>query len=207
MSEQIEKEDRPISNDLRNGFHHNLVHKDFWKFLGIGWQGRFYHQCVLAFGINQLPTFSIVLHPVVRYFRQNVHRNILFVDDFLFMIREWLSAQQKKFAIYTLDNLGWDMNYDKSQLEDKTKCAFIRVQHILQGKTGPQLHTFAKKDAQVKKAYKVVSKNSVKAKIPSKNWGQMHCDDACSITSKIIALQFALHIVFQVNMGVRSRDS
>ena len=52
-----------------------------------------------------------------------------------------------------------------------------------------------------------MSKNSVKAKIPSKNWGQMHCDDACSITSKIIALQFVLHIVFQVNMGFRSRDS
>ena len=68
---------------------------------------------------------------MVRYFRQNGLRNTLFVDGFLFIIRKWLLAQQAQFAIDTIEDLSWDINYDKSQLEGKTKCVFIGFNVIL----------------------------------------------------------------------------
>ena len=48
-------------------------------------------------------------------------------------------------------------------------------------------YKFCQKDAQVKKACKCSFVHKFyEGKIPSKNWGQMHCDDACSTTAKLL---------------------
>ena len=63
------------------------------------------------------------------------------------------------------------------------------------------------KDVNIKKAHKCsFFCKFYEGKIPGKNWGQIHCDDVCSSTSKIITPQFVLHIIFLFNVGVRSRD-
>ena len=104
VSEQIQEGDQLISIDLKNGFHHVKVQKRFRKYLGITWKGKYYFWCIFAFGIKSSPYyFNKILHPVVRYFRENGLHNSLFVDDFLFMIRQVFLQQQKQFALETLE--------------------------------------------------------------------------------------------------------
>ena len=82
-----------------------------------------------------------------------------------------------------------------------------RAQNILHGQKWSLVTSFAEKDTHVQKVHKCSFIHKFhEARIPSKIWGQMHCNDVCSTTSKVIAPQSVSHIVFQVNMGVRSRD-
>ena len=114
--EQIQEGDQLISIDLKNGFHHVKVQKQFKKYLGITWKGKYYFWCILTFGIKSAPYyFNKILRPVVRFFRENDLHNSLFVDDFLFMICQLLQ-KQKQFALETLEKLGWQTNYEKSKL-------------------------------------------------------------------------------------------
>ena len=122
------------------------VQKWFRKYLGITWNGKYYFWCVLAFGIKSAPYyFNKILHPVVRYFRENGLRNSLFVDDFLFMIRQLLLQQQKQFALETLEKLGWQINYEKSKLIESTNCQFIGFNVFSEGPNGPWLKVLPKK--------------------------------------------------------------
>ena len=78
VSEQIQEGDQLISIDLKNGFHHVKVQKQFRKYLGITWKGKYYFWCVLAFGIKSAPYyFNKILRPVVRFFRENGLHNSL----------------------------------------------------------------------------------------------------------------------------------
>ena len=89
--------------------------------------------------------FNKILLPVVRYFRENGLHNSLFVDDFLFMIRQLLLQQQKQFALETLEKLGWQINYKKSKLIESTNCSFIGFNVFSEGPNGPWLKVLPKR--------------------------------------------------------------
>ena len=146
VSEQIQEGDRLISIDLKNGFHHVKVQKQFRKYLGITWKGKYYFWCILALGIKSAPYyFNKILCPVVRFFRENGLHNSLFVDDFLFMISQLLLQKQKQFAFETLEKLGWQINYEKSKLIESTKCQFIGFNMFSEGPNGPWIKVLPKK--------------------------------------------------------------
>ena len=146
VSEQIQEGDQLISIDLKNGFHHVKVQKQFRKYLGITWKGKYYFWCVLAFGIKSAPYyFNKILRPVVRFFRENGLCNSLFVDDILFMICQLLLQKQKQFALETLEKLGWQINYEKGKLIESTKCQFIGFNMFSEGPNGPWIKVLPKK--------------------------------------------------------------
>lgn len=82
VAELIAPNDRLITADLKDGFHHVRIHRDFQKYLGIFWNNIFYTWTVLPFGLSCSPYFfHKFLRPVVQYFRANGLRVVIYVDD------------------------------------------------------------------------------------------------------------------------------
>ena len=81
---------------------------------------------MLAFGIKSAPFyFNKVLRPVVKFLRNQGIRNTVFVDDFLLMMQKLCATDHIEFALNTLEELGWDINFEKSVLIPSTRCHFI----------------------------------------------------------------------------------
>ena len=81
---------------------------------------------MLPFGHNCSPYFfTKVLRPVVRFFRQIGLRVVLYVDDFiLFASREDISRHKHLF-LDTLQELGWVVNFEKSDLDPSQGKEYI----------------------------------------------------------------------------------
>ena len=146
VQDQIQEHDKLISIDLENGFHHVEIKKEFQKYLGFQWSGRFYVWTVLAFGIKSAPYFFYkILRPVVTFFRQNGIRNALFVDDFLIMMKDMYVTDHTEFVLNTLQELGWHVNWSKSVLTPDTSCEFIGYVVASEGPEGPWVKVTQKK--------------------------------------------------------------
>lgn len=122
----VESDDYGVTVDLKSGFFHVPVHKSSQTYLGFEWQGSFYVWCVLPFGYCGSPYyFNKVLRPVVTYLRQNGLRVSVYVDDFINLAKLNKIHEDRDFMIKTLEDLGWHINYEKSQLEPKQDIDYI----------------------------------------------------------------------------------
>ena len=93
---------------------------------------------------SNLYFFNKTLRPIV-VFLQNGLRNALFVDDFFLMVQQNLATDHRDFLLQKLDELGWQMNFQKSSLEPSTKCTFIGFEVSSCGPNGPWLKVLPKK--------------------------------------------------------------
>ena len=101
---------------------------------------------MLPFGVKSAPYyFNKILRPVVKFLRENGIRNALFVDDFLFMIKMFQLTDHRDFALQTLQELGWSINFDKSCLVESESCEFIGFWVHSNGPSGPWLQVTQKK--------------------------------------------------------------
>ena len=126
VSELIQTGDRLYSADLKDGFFHVPVAKAFQKYLGVSWRDKFYVWCVLPQGLACSPYFFYkILRPVLQYLREQGLRLTLYVDDFLLMCKPRDSLDHKDLLLDTLRDLGWHINYEKSDLSDTTSCSYI----------------------------------------------------------------------------------
>ena len=66
------------------------------------------------------------------------------------MIRQVFLQQQKQFALETLEKLGWQINYEKSKLNESTKCQFIGFNVFSEGPNGPWIKVLPKKLHKIK---------------------------------------------------------
>ena len=123
---QIQSADILMSIDLKDGFFHVPVHPDFRKYLGICWRNNYYAWCSLPQGLACSPYyFYKVLRPVVQYLRENLVRVNLYVDDFLLMIQRSYVTDHRDLLINTLQELGWNINFEKSDLSVTTNCVYV----------------------------------------------------------------------------------
>lgn len=68
LSDVIVDNDYMITLDIKNGFHHILVHKDYRDYLGFKWKKHYFRWSVLPFGLSCSPYFfGKILRPVVTY--------------------------------------------------------------------------------------------------------------------------------------------
>lgn len=137
VSEQILTGDILYSADLKDGFFHVPVQEADQKFLGICWKGVYYVWCVLPQGLACSPYyFYKVLRPVVQYLREQGLRLTLWVDDFLLMCARSVATDHKDLLIHTLRDLGWTINFEKSDFNDNTVCSYIGYHINSQGPDG-----------------------------------------------------------------------
>lgn len=72
--------------DLKSGYHHVDIHRDYQKFLGFSWYDgekvRFYVFTVLPFGLSSAPfLFTKLLRPMVKYWRGLGYSIVVYLDD------------------------------------------------------------------------------------------------------------------------------
>ncbi len=156
VAEQIQPGDYLYSVDLQDGFFHVPVHRDFQKYLGFCWRGQYYVWCVLPQGLACSPYyFYKILRPVVQYLRENNLRINLWVDDFLLMCQPGVATDHKDLLLNTLHDLGWSVNYEKSDLTDSTVCTYIGYDIDSSGPDGlPWLQVTRKRIVKLKKDIK-----------------------------------------------------
>ena len=87
----------------------------------------------------------------MKFLRENNIRVALFVDDFLQMCKPHLSTDQREFLIQTLEDLGWTINYEKSQLTPSKSCVFVGFKISSVGDKGPWIEVLPKKINKLKR--------------------------------------------------------
>ena len=164
VADQIRSDDILHSIDLKDGFFHVPVHPTYRKYLGISWNNKYYYWCTLPQGLSCSPYyFYKVLRPVVQYLRENLLRVNLWVDDFLLMSEKRFACDHKDLLLNTLEELGWIVNYEKSDLSDSTDCTYVGFEIESNGPGGiPWLQVTKKRVTKLKKdIHRCLSKESI----------------------------------------------
>ena len=82
----FQKDDFMFSFDLKSGYHHIDIHQEHWNYLGFAWNNgskvQHYVFCVLPFGLaTACYLFTKLMHPLVKYWRGQGLRIIVYLDD------------------------------------------------------------------------------------------------------------------------------
>ena len=81
------------------------------------WKGRMFVWQVLPFGLSCSPYFfAKTLRPVIQHLRQQGLRVMTYVDDFLLCSTPQDIDRHLSILLDTLTRLGWQINFQKSQL-------------------------------------------------------------------------------------------
>ena len=175
VANQILEGDELISVDLENGFHHVDLHPDHWSYFGMCWHGQFYVWCVLPFGCSASPyIFKKILEPVTIFLRKEFALRIaLFVDDLFQMSRKCCATDNRDTLINTLEDLGWKINKDKSQLVPSQQCSFIGFDVCSVGNSGPWIKVLSVKVKKLKSYIRrVLNGDYIQARMLAKVAGQ-----------------------------------
>lgn len=204
VAELIKPEDDLFSVDLKSGFHHVPIHRDYWKYFGIQWRGQYYVWTFFPFGVSCAPYFFYkVVRPVVVYFRENFIRISPFVDDFLSMSQPAFTTDQRDFILQTFTELGWEINWEKSELEAKKELVFVGYIVSTHGQRGPWLRVTAAKIHKLKRSIKrCLSLGTVTARGLARITGQ-----CISMTKAILPAKLLLRNTYRVLSTRQNWDS
>ena len=117
----LEKDDLICTFDLKSGYHHVDIHIESQQFLGFEWCQKFYVFTVLPFGLSTACyVFTKLLRPLVKLWRGNGIRCVLYIDDGLVMSKGTdKSIHDSSFIRNSLDLAGFVVNSEKTHWEPK----------------------------------------------------------------------------------------
>ena len=122
----IQSNDSFVTIDLKDGFQHLFVHKDFRKYLGFQWKGRFYVWNVLPYGLSVSPWyFNKLIREFVTHLRARQLRFSMFVDDGILLAAPSIIVEQKLLLLKSCTDLGLNINWEKSELEPNQTVTYI----------------------------------------------------------------------------------
>ena len=82
--DSVKSKDQLVTIDLKNGYHHLSVHKDFHRYLGFKWRNKYYTWQVIPFGLAVSPYyFCKSIRQVIKYLRTQGIRISAYIDDFI----------------------------------------------------------------------------------------------------------------------------
>lgn len=112
----FEKGNYLVKFDLKSGYHHIDVCPQQHTFLGFEWRGKYYTYTVLPFGLSTAPfIFSKCLREMVKYWRKNSIKIVLYLDDGLGMSSDLENCKYvSKFVRDSLISAGFLINEGKS---------------------------------------------------------------------------------------------
>lgn len=129
----FEKEDFMFSFDLKAGYHHVDIYKEHWQYLGFAWENRgapkYYVFVVLPFGLaTACYLFTKLLTPLIKYWRGQGLRAILYLDDGRVAVNRKEAAEQASQQVRSdlqsvwtptqcLNWLGFDIDLARSMLQ------------------------------------------------------------------------------------------
>ena len=112
----FERGDYLFSFDLKSGYHHVDIAVVHQKYLGFAWGGCYYVFTVLPFGLSTACyMFTKLLRPLVRYWRGQGIRIVVYLDDGLGAATgKTEAANISKIVQSTLEQAGFVLNREKS---------------------------------------------------------------------------------------------
>lgn len=122
----MQPNDHMVFTDYKMGYHHVDIHPDFWKYLGIEWDGNFYTFTSMPFGLaTACWAFTKITRELLNKWRRMGQRCSSFIDDLIYCGGY---MQLKRFVIHYLlpdtSQCGFLLN-DKSVLEPQTTGAHL----------------------------------------------------------------------------------
>ena len=120
--------------DLKDAYHHILVHVNIWKYFRFVVAGVVYQFRVLPFGLSTAPReFTKTLAPVVQLLRTQGIRVHAYLDDWIIRAhcREQ-SLEHTQYILQLLQSLGWTINWDKSMLQPSRILDFLGLHFNLE---------------------------------------------------------------------------
>ena len=112
----FEKDSYLFKFDLTSGYFHIDLNKKFQTYVGFKVDKIFYCFTVLPFGLSSAPyIFTKCLKPMVKYWRKNCIKIVMFLDDGLDIRRGLEQAyREANFVKNSLTQAGFIINNDKS---------------------------------------------------------------------------------------------
>ena len=123
----LEKGDFMFSFDLKSGYHHVDVTEAHQEFLGFSWGGNYYVFTVLPFGLSTACyMFTKLLRPLVRYWRGQGVKIVVYLDDGLGAAAGSERAlHASNFVQSTLKQAGFVLNTEKSTLKPTQRLKWL----------------------------------------------------------------------------------
>lgn len=161
----LKPNDRFVTTDIKDGFFHIPVHRDYKQYLGFYWKGAYFVWCVLVFGLCCSPYyFNKVLRPIISYLREVGLRVTVFVDDFLLAASVAEISDFSDQLVHTLQDLGFVINFEKSCLVPSQSIDYIGY-NISSARGIIRVKAQAKRVAKLRRAIKkTISQDSVPAR-------------------------------------------
>lgn len=116
-----------ITVDLRDAYFHVPVHPEFQRFLRFTLGEQHFQFVCLPFGLTTSPRiFSKLLLAVVAVLRTRGLRVYHYLDDILILAdSRALLLQHRELALAVLEDFGWLVNREKSQLEPTQRIIYL----------------------------------------------------------------------------------
>lgn len=113
--------------DLRDAYFSIQINEKYRKFLRFCFQNELFQFNSLPFGLCSAPfIFTKIMKPVLHFLRTRDIICVCYLDDF-FLISPTMEKSKKDITLtlQVLTNLGFNVNYDKSQLNPNNTCCFL----------------------------------------------------------------------------------
>lgn len=127
LPELLNPGDWMFSIDLKSGYHHVDIDRDYLTYLGFYWEGSYYVFRSLPFGLAEAPhTFTRLIKQLAQRWRAHGARLIPYVYDLLFIAssrEEALQLREKVLA--DLQASGLHVNWEKSVLAPSQRIKFL----------------------------------------------------------------------------------
>lgn len=115
--------------DLQSGYHHIDIDPCFQQYLGFSWKGNYFCFTVLSFGLTSAPcVFTKCLRPLVKYWRKNNLKVVLYLDDGLIMAMSEAQCNSVTEIIkQSLISAGFFINEKKSIFSPVQEIEWLRL--------------------------------------------------------------------------------
>jgi len=124
----VRKGDFMTKGDIKHGFHHLEMTKESIRYLGFRDGTKYYSYVAMPMGSSSSPyVFYRMVKPAIQYIREKMKiRIVWYVDDFLVMGSSKDEAEENMIRVTKLlRELGWHMNWKKSDFEAKQQQTFL----------------------------------------------------------------------------------
>ena len=160
--------------DLKDAYFMIPIAQEDRYFLKFQWKDKTYQFNCLPFGLSSAPwVFTKTIRPVVATLREVGLRMIIYIDDILVMAEtESLLKDHITAVVYLLENLGFVVNYPKSELTPTQEIEFLG---FTVNSTNMELRLPGEKIKKVRtEAGKILQSQSVSALALSRPIGKMN---------------------------------
>ena len=125
LADVVAEGDVLLSIDLAKAYYSVPLHPDAQAYLCWVWDGKTYKPTVLVFGVSPAPhVFTKIMRPWMQLCRSSLVKLMGMIDDYLFSVQPSRALALARFARFSLQRLGWELN-DKCQLVPQPRLCIL----------------------------------------------------------------------------------